>query len=47
MIFYALISAGTLVWCWNTSLKGEGFNDHRGFKHMCMIAIIASSQFVA
>ena len=27
MFFYALTSVGPRGWCWNPSLKGEGFKD--------------------
>ena len=36
MFFYALTSAGPRGWCWNPSLKGEGFNDTRGIQQMLM-----------
>ena len=36
MFFYALTSAGPQGWCWNLSLKGEGFNYPQGVQQMLM-----------
>ena len=30
MFFYALTSAGPRWWCWNPSIKGDGFNVSEG-----------------